>query len=219
MVNNLIQAYPNFAVVEYHVGNDGYDTPWGQARYAFYDILGDGIPWFAYDGLYDAWPINTYETKLQQRLADPTDVTMSVWGSELGPDTYEITTEVCLETAGTGRTLRVYVVQVLDGVWQIDGEPPLPAYSRNTFKQAADTEDVPLAPDECAQVVRTFILDVDSMARIEDVKIVAWAQEPAASIPAKVHQAKESSWPFVEVNVFSDGFESGDTTEWTMTVP
>ncbi len=220
MVNTLIQNYdPHFAVVEYHVGDDGYHTVWGDDRGDFYNIWGDGIPWFAYDGLYDAWPIATYETKLQQRLADPTDVVMTVTGVEQTPDTWEITTEVCIEAGGSDRTMRVYMVQVLDALWVVDGHPNLPAYSRNTFKQAAATEDVAVVAGECAQVMRSFTFDADSMAQIEDVKIVAWAQEPAASIPAKAHQARVSPWPFIETAVFDDGFETGDTSGWTLTIP
>ncbi len=35
--------------------------PWGNARGDFCDIWSDGIPWFAYEGLFDAWPISNYE--------------------------------------------------------------------------------------------------------------------------------------------------------------
>ena len=45
--------YPDtFAVVAYHVDDLPWSLPWGDARGEFYNIWGDGIPWFAYDGLF-----------------------------------------------------------------------------------------------------------------------------------------------------------------------
>jgi len=86
--------YPRFVVVEFHV-SDAYAMTWGNARGAgFYDIWASGVPWFAYDGLFDAWPFEEYEIKLQQRLAVPTDVTLELSGVEMAADTWEFTAEV-----------------------------------------------------------------------------------------------------------------------------
>ena len=202
--------YQDLVVVEYHVNDPPYATPWGDARASdFYDIWSGFLPWFAFDGLFNAgfewW---AYEPQLQQRLVVPTDVTLTISGVKVAADTYDITAEVCIEAGGTGKTMRMYLVQVLDNY------PPTESYYRNSFMQAASTEDVTLAAGECTQVSRTFTLDVDSMAQIEDVKIVAWAQEPLDFYPAEVHQAIESPLP-----IFSDGFETGDTTGWSGSTP
>jgi hypothetical protein len=109
--------------------------------------------------------------------------------------------------------MRVYLVQVLDKF------PAVPAYSRNTFKQAATTEDVTVAAGECTQVVRNFEFDAESLAQIEDVRVIAWAQQPLDGIPAEVHQATQLEWPFADLAVFGDGFESGDTDQWSSTGP
>ena len=212
MVTTLITNYPKFVVVEYHV-QDAYAEPWGETRGEFYDIWALGIPWFAYDGLWDAWPIDTYESKLQQRLAVPTDVTLELSGVELAADTWEFTAEVCVEAGGAGKDMRIYMVQALDKY------PVPPAYSRNTFQQAAATEDVTVAAGACAEVVRTFTFDALSMATPEEIRVMAWAQAPLPGIPADVHQAAQLKWPFVEGPMFADGFESGDTAAWSATVP
>jgi hypothetical protein len=213
VVSTLLTNYPSFVVVEYHVQDAPWSLPWGEARGNFYNIWSDGIPWFAYDGLWDAWPINTYESKLQQRLAVPTDVTLELSGVELAADTWEFTAEVCVEAGGAGKDMRIYMVQALDKY------PVPPAYSRNSFQQAAATEDVTVAAGACTEVVRTFTFDALSMATPEEIRVMAWAQAPLDGIPAEVHQAAQLAWPFAESSTFSDGFESGDTAAWSATVP
>lgn len=212
MVSTLITNYPDFVVVEYHC-YDAYATTWGDARALFYDVEGTGYPWFAYDGLFDAWPIGTYESNLVQRLAVPTDVTLALSGVELAADTWEFTAEVCVEAGGVGKNMRIYMVQALDKY------PTSPTYSRNTFQQAAATEDVTVAAGACVDVVRTFTFDATSMANPEDIAVMAWAQQPLPGIPAEVHQAAQIKWPFVEPALFADGFESGDLSAWSATVP
>jgi hypothetical protein len=212
VVNTLITNYPRFIVVEYHV-QDAYALPWGESRGNFYSIWALGIPRFAYDGLWDAWPIELYASNLQQRLAVPTDVTLELSGVELAADTWEFTAEVCVEAGGAGKAMRIYMVQALDKY------PPAYSYSRNTFQQAATTEDVTLAAGECAEVARTFTFDSLSMAHPEDIVVTAWAQAPLPGIPAEVHQAAQLTWPFAEAAMFADGFESGDASAWSAAVP
>jgi len=205
--------YQTFAVVEYHVLDPLYATPWGDARARdFYGVLDPGqfLPWFAYDGLFNAgFDADLYEPQLQQRLMVSTDVTLAVSGVEVTPDTYDITTEVCVESGGQGKVMRIYTVQVLDHY------PPSEPYYRNSFIQAAPIEDVNVAAGECVQVERSFTFDATSTAQMEDIKIVSWAQEPLDVYPAEVHQAIESAWPFVDLTVFRDGFDSGDLTQWS----
>ena len=209
--------YQTFAVVEHHVLDPLYATPWGDARATdFYGVFDPGqfLPWLGYDGLFNAgFDADQYEPQLQQRLAVPTDVTVAISGLELAANTYDITAEVCVEAGGVGKTMRIYVVQVLDNY------PPSELYYRNSFMQAAATEDVVVAPGECVQVMRSFTFDATSMAQMEDIKIVAWAQEPLDVYPAEVHQATESAWPFVDLTIFHDGFDSGELTEWSGSNP
>jgi hypothetical protein len=212
VISNLIDDYPRFVVIEYHLF-DPYATPWGDERADFHGA--NLFPWFTYDGLFDAWPIDSYEGKLQQRLAVATDVTLALTGVEQGPDSWQFTAEVCVEAGGTGKDMRIYMVQVLDH-WPVT---PSVTYSRNTFRQAAAEEDVNVAAGECASVVRSFTFDATSMAQPQDIKVAAWAQEPLGGIPAAVHQAAIIAWPFAAPPFFADGFESGDTAGWSATVP
>ncbi|MDY7109465.1 MAG: hypothetical protein SYC29_12590 [Planctomycetota bacterium] len=193
MVNDLIDTYPDtFAVIEYHY-DDSYDTPWGNSRKTFYNAIWVGLPMFIYDGLEDAWPIDTYEEKFLQRQAEPTDVDIQLSAVPVDEDTYEFTAELCLEPDGAARTVRLYMVQVLDHFpFGIQHEP------RNGFKQAAGTEDVNLEPGVCAFVTRQFTFDADSMSHESDIKIIAWAQDPDSSGPAEVHQAAQIAWPFAD---------------------
>jgi hypothetical protein len=205
VVSNLINTYPDsFEVIEYHV-EDSYDTPWGNARSAFYNIWSDGIPWFAYDGLFDAWPINTYESKFLDRRAVPTDVTLDLVGEMIDTETIRVVGHVCIEDDGEAETMRLYTVQVLDH-W-----PSSPSYSRNTFKQAATTLDVSIQPGECATFERTFTLDSDSASQLDDVKIMAWAQEPLGGIPAKIFQGQKLLQPLAP---FEDCNDNGMPDGW-----
>jgi hypothetical protein len=210
VVSTLIEDYPNFVVVEYQINNQ-WEQPWGRDRSFFYDVWASGFPWFAYDGLFDAWPIANFEPALIDRLAVPTDVTMTITGSEVAADSFDFSVEVCIETGGAGKTMRIYVVQVLDKF------PTTETYFRNTFKQAAATEDVTLTPGECTLVERNFIFDADSMARPTDIRVLAWAQEPLDGIPAEIHQGAQSDWPFVDLAVFDDGFDDGTMGNWSAT--
>jgi hypothetical protein len=204
-----------FAVYQIHWQDPPYTVPWGTQRGAFYGNIADGTPWFAYDGLWDAWPIETYGTKLAQRQAVATDVTIDLYGAETGSQTYDVTAHVCVEAAGAGKAMRVYLVHALDH-W-----PVVAGYNeRNTLREGATTEDVTLAPGECADVTRTFVFDATSWAQQSDIRIVAWAQTPATSYPALVHQAKVMSWPFqLPGEVFADGFEAGNTSGWSAVMP
>jgi hypothetical protein len=140
-------------------------------------------------------------------------VTLELSGVELAADTFEFTAEVCVEAGGAGKAMRVYMVQALDKY------PTTPTHSRNTFQQAATTEDVTVAAGACVEVVRTFTFGALSMATPEEIRVMAWAQAPLGGIPAEVHQAAQLAWPFVEAAMFADGFESGDLSAWTLTVP
>jgi hypothetical protein len=189
VVSNLIDKYPDtFAVVEYHVGNDGYDTPWGTARGQFYNIWSDGVPWFAYDGLFDAWPINTYESKFLTRQAIPTPVTLTVEARQIAGDNYRITMRACLEAGGNPLSVRWYAVVVEDH------HPPTPTYCRNKFRYAAATSDSTLTPGNCSVETRDITLDPTWIK--ENLIVIAWVQMPASAYPAEVYQAAKDPWPF-----------------------
>ncbi len=192
----MMQTYPDsFAAVQIHV-NDDFETSWAADRGAFYYVGGTPTAWF--DGLIEligAWTevvdqFAWYESEFLARRAVPTDVTIDVTGDQVVGQTYQVQAEVCVEAGGTGKTMRVNMAQVLDR-W-----PSTNSYSRNGFKQAAETRDITVAPGTCQSVQSCFTLDADSWANQDDVSIVVWAQEPRGAAPADVYQAAVMSWPF-----------------------
>ncbi len=208
-MDSMIDNHPGtFVAVEYHwpLSLDGYGTVWGDSRgYSFYRVGGTPDAWF--DGLvensgsYQHIPsdYNRYNNTYLSRRAVSTDVTIDLGGMPQSGSTYTIQAQVCLEPSGTAKTMRIYIVQVLDN-W-----PASPSYSRNTFKQAAATEVVSLNPGDCATITRTMTFDSTSMANAQDIKIIAWAQANLNSAPAAVYQAAEMGWPFPSLDCDGNG--------------
>ncbi len=205
-LSRLVDVYPDsFAFVQLHAA-DEYATQWAIDRWAFYD--GHFTPLAVFDGLdavegavsnvdqqYTTYRANHF---LPDREI-PTDVTLSLDAEDLGGQTYRVTAEVGIEAGGTGKTMTIHVVQVLDH-WPADKD-----YHRNTFKQAAATQDVILAPGQTQVVDSTFTFDADSWAAQEDIKIVAWAQVPVGAGAPQVHQAAVRLWPLISYPGDRDG--------------
>ncbi len=196
--SQILTTYPKtFAFVQYH-HNDTYQTAWSESRkLSFYPGF-SGIPWAWFDGVteatgaYDTVPqqYNWYNSIYNARQAVPTDVSLSLTGDPVSGQTYSITATACLEAGGTAKTVRLYLVQVLD-YW-----PTSISYSRNGFKQAATTADLALTPGECESVVRNFTFDAESWASQSNIRIIAWVQQPLSAGPAEVYQAHAMPWPF-----------------------
>jgi hypothetical protein len=177
-------------MVQYHL-SDAYSYAWGSTRADFYGVW--GIPWSWFDGVDDqigAQSYGTYEGVYRTRLSTPTDVTIALSAEPVSGQTYHVSAEVCLESGGTDKTVRVHMVQVLD-YW-----PSYGGYHRNGFKLHAQSEDITLAPGECQTIERDFTFDAESWANQEDITLVAWAQVPNDLGPAEVHQAAKLDWPF-----------------------
>ncbi len=120
-------------------------------------------------------------------------MTIDLIGEQVSGSTYAVEGTVCIESGGTGKSMRINMVQVLDH-W-----PNSPTYHRNGFKQAATYQDVTLAPGECAVVQRNFTFDGTSMSRTDDIRIIAWAQRPVSyggGGQGAAYQAAIMPWPF-----------------------
>ncbi|MHC4828574.1 MAG: hypothetical protein ACYTEY_18635, partial [Planctomycetota bacterium] len=179
-----------FATVVFHVSDPPYDTDWGDLRSDFYyAVHGNYIPALIYDGLYDAWPINTYVSKYLQRAAVPTPVMMELTVVEATANRYQISVETCLELDADAVELRVY------GVILEDHYPSNPTYWRNDFRAALPTVDISLVPGEC-ETVDLGQLAVTPYTQKENLKAVAWTQEPNPVWPADVYQAAIAAYPF-----------------------
>jgi len=191
-----VDVYPDtFALVQYHVYDEA-QTPFGNERWLFYDAhytpttIFDGIDRVVgavsdYNQQYNIYRVSHF---LPQR-AVPTDVTIAIGGAFLGGQTYRVSTQVGIEPGGSAKTMRIYVVQVLDH-W-----PYTKPYHRNGFKQAAAPADVTLAPGQTVTLDREFTFDDESWDDPQNIKIIAWAQAPNAAFPVVVYQAATRTWP------------------------
>ena len=135
-----------------------------------------------------------YEAAYLAQAAVPTDVTLDLAASPIGyEETYRVGVRVCVEAGGTAKTMRINVVQLLD-YW-----PVVPDWPRHAYKNTVGVQDVTLQPGECTVLTFDFDFDLLSWGRQEDVRMVAWAQDPEESGPpgdrALVHQAAIIEWP------------------------
>ncbi len=186
VVSGLIDAQPRFAVIEYHFG-DAYATAWSDQRAAFYGVSGDTLPWFAYDGLWDAGPVETYAAKLDQRLAVPAIMDVEIMATRTGVNTYDLTILECTDPDADPLDVRTYVAVVEDHF------PASPNYSRNTFRASLGTSDTTLRPGTC--YIETRSLTVDPSWRRPNLRVVAWVEAPLAQYPAEVYQAAIAAVP------------------------
>lgn len=213
-LGRLLDVYPDsFAFVQYHPF-DEYATPWGSQRWSFYG------------GMYTPTTVFDGTDKLEGSLNDvdqqytlfranhflpdrevPTDVTLTLGGTDLGGQSYRISAEVGIEPGGVGKTLRVCMVHVLDH-WPDD-----PSYSRNTFREAATPIDVTLTAGQTEVVTNDFTFDATSWARQADIKIVVWVQDAVDQPPAAVYQAATRLWPLISLPGDGDGDGYADAVD------
>jgi len=185
---------------------DEYAVTWGDDRWSYNG--GQYTPTAIFDGAglvvgavhdqdqqYTIYRLNHF---LPQR-AVPTDVTIDISGEDLGAQTFRISASVGIEAGGVGKTMAVYMVQVLDH-W-----PSYPEYSRNTLKQAAPVQEITLAAGESQVIQNDFTFDADSWADQDNIKIVVWAQVVAASGPVEIYQAAVRQWPLISLPDDWDG--------------
>jgi len=195
----LLEVYPDsFAFIQYQMFDLDYSTPWGDERWAFYDLF--YTPATVFDGAdimegavedfdmqYDIFRVNHF----LPRRAIPTDVTIELTAEQLSGPTYLVSARVGIEPSGEGKPMRVQVVQVLNHY------PPTKDYHRNGFRQAAPATDLTLAPGEFQTVEHLLTFDDESWAAQEDIGLIAWAQVPYESGPAEVYQTAVRYWPLV----------------------
>lgn len=138
-----------------------------------------------------------------------TDVTIDFTAIQQSGETFEITTNVCVEPGGIAKTMRIHVVQSLDTY------PVTRSYNRHTVMQGLAGVDVFVDAGTCEVVNHTITFDSVSWSLFEGMQLTVWAQEPLPSDPAEVYQAKQLLWPFIEGYIFFDGFEDGTTDAWS----
>jgi hypothetical protein len=200
-----------------HVGG-AYATPWGISRNTLYP--GSGTPYFWADGMIyflgvyypnAAATINAWNSRINARLAVPTDVTIEITPTDVNLPDATFEANICMEAGGTDTDVRVHMVNVLDQY------PHYGSFNgRNTVREGFAVGDFMLKAGECFAATQTFTFDSTSLAQLDDIRIVAFVQEPLSTAPAEVSQAA-GIWPFRME--FSDSFESGDFTAWSAAYP
>lgn len=211
VVSDLIDSYGS-SVVYLGLHGPPHEHPWATARKAYYPFY--GYPTYMIDGLNDSWygdyPWENWDDDTDARLVVPTDVTLELEAVD-GATAAErvLTATACIEAGGVGKSMRIYIGQILDGY------PPTAAnFTRNGLRQMAATEDIVLAAGECAEVTRAITLEAEDLAVLELVSFVAWAQDDLPSGLAEVYQATQLDWPEHYEGIFGDGFETGDISMW-----
>ena len=183
-------------------GGDAYATNWGNIRNNFYNVPGYPTVWIdgvsSQVGSYGS-PTGNYNalrSVYMSRQSDPTDVTIDMCGFVVDSDTYAVNVEVGIEGGGSGKTMIVHCAQILQDY------PANPSYNYGCFMQA-DSQEITLAAGASQTIAFTLDLDSASVANIENVSFIAWAQTPNSSGPAEVHQ--------VEKHVYNGGDCTIDT--------
>jgi hypothetical protein len=188
----LLDAHPGTVVLLQMHSGDSASTSWGDARATYYSLSGTPTAWF--DGttqIVGASSISSaysqYTSAYNTRRNVTTYTTISGAAYAVSPNQFNVRAQVGIEALGATQTMRVYIAQVIDN-W-----PTSPNYHRYGFRQAASFQEVTLNPGETTTVIRTLTLDSTSLARINDVKFVVWAQSTTVKT---VYQAAVFGPPF-----------------------
>jgi thiol-disulfide isomerase/thioredoxin len=187
-LNDLQDDYAGDVIVFQVHQADAYATTWGNQRAAFYGVPGYPTVWF--DGIDSrvgtagsaAVDYAAFVQMLSGRLGDATDVFVDTVAAPLGGNQYRVDAFVGIEPGGTGKTMRLHIVQALDNT-------PSGSHYLNCFMQANDYETITLAPGEWTVVSHTFTLTGESASRLQDVRFIAFAQTNSGSGPAEIHNA------------------------------
>jgi hypothetical protein len=192
----LMDDYSDFVVIQYHL--DSYATNFGNNRRYFYPGY-SGTPWCWFDGNVEALgsygnttsDYNRYRTIYLQAREVPTDVTIELRVRQICDRTHRVTAKVGLDPDGTNKTIRLYIGAMLDHY-------PAGSHHHNCQRQLAPRADLVLTAGEHVyhQVDMTF--GETDWSRPDDIKVIAWAQEPNESGPADIYQAAwvGGSYPF-----------------------
>jgi hypothetical protein len=210
----ITETYPNEIVfLSVHVSDAG-TIPWGSSRWDEYFPNPDYIPQVVVgcDPLtfigYPGVPPTQWITRVEAQRALPTDITMSLSTHQVTGNDWSFTAQVCMESTGIARTVRVFIG------YTVDDYPVNPTYPYlATVRNVGAYEDLELDPDECLDVERVFTFTQVDIDRWPTIVGVAWAQTPNAGFGEAYQAAKI---PFL---LHAGGFESGDLSGWSEVVP
>jgi hypothetical protein len=160
-----------------------YSTDWGQQRAFVYYALGSyPTTWFdgkiGYEGAPSVNAVySAYLGAIESLSSVASDVVIDVSAVPTGTGVYDVTMTVSLEPGGFGKTLRLHLLQALDDYGVYDDQTTV---AHNTVMQSLeDGYDVMLVPGQTMRFTETLTLDAASASQFEDIRLIAWAQEPA----------------------------------------
>ncbi|UCD75303.1 MAG: hypothetical protein JSV91_16150 [Phycisphaerales bacterium] len=198
----MINDYPE-SLVALQVHTAYYTTAWGTARKSFFSV--GGIPDTYFDavlqclGAYqnDDQMYNWYNSKRVARLAVPTDVTIEIYGEPMGKGegkdslpTYLITVYLGVEEGGEAKTVRLHIIDALfDYPYNTDGR------YNNCVRNGYTHNDIDLVPGETVEITQEITFRAESEANPDNIRIIAFAEEPVTHKPGNVYQSEMATWP------------------------
>jgi len=223
-LRDLDADYDELIAYQCH-GADSYTYAFGNARLSFYGVTGYPSVWLdgtkSQVGSYssDAANYSNLRTLMNQCLSVSSDTTISVSGAATADNAYKISADVAIEGGGSGKTMKIYFMQVLDDY------PAGGSHYFNCLIQGS-TEVVSLAAGELQTVEHTFTLSGASLAAKDETTYFVWAQQNASSGPAQVYNSINHDWgyepstytvgfggDFSTIQAAIDGVNSGDIVE------
>ena len=179
-----------FALLQVHI-SDNVTIPWGTARANQYGVT--AIPTMVIDSTYKYVGSNLIaqmQAAINARMSIPTDTLINMTAQELSPSSFKVNGTVSLEATGTEKTVRIWVVQVLDYY-------PSGSHHRNCVRQVQGGVDVTLQPGGQYNFAYTFNLAAVDAQNLSRVKFIAFAQKPGPPyFPAEVDQGHVMTHPF-----------------------
>ncbi|MCH2142104.1 MAG: hypothetical protein MK077_03800 [Phycisphaerales bacterium] len=183
------EARPNEFIGMMIHGGDNYTTSWGNSRIGFYGVGGYPTVWL------DGWNLKygssgsvaanyaDINNKVNQCLARPCDVSITMSGEELSGSQYQVSVDLGVDAGGTSKTIRVQLVQC----YNAENWPEANEAQFNTVRQAASSFDVYVGAGSSHSFNHTFTLSGESLANDNDVTYICIAQEASNSGPADIY--------------------------------
>jgi hypothetical protein len=209
VVDTTMQANPDTVVALYLHRSDGFEPAWGDWRKSVFYHYGY-ILYTMIDAFLQS-STSLFQTHIDQRLAVPTDVTLSLGATEIDSTSVLVTAEICVEPTGVVTTMKAHVFDILDYL------PTTEVWYRNCVRQGFQLGAVTVAPGTCVGLQQAIIFDVTSLARPDDIKVAAFVEEPVELTPGEVYQAEIITWPLPATGhpVYSNGLEDGTFDGWS----
>ncbi|MFG0253337.1 MAG: hypothetical protein ACF8NJ_10740 [Phycisphaerales bacterium JB038] len=214
-INNIMTDHPDtFVAIQVHFLDD-YVTDFGNTRADFYSIFTLPDVWF--DGLDnmvgdfgddDQDNYDGFMTYYQARVDIPTPVLLDIEVTPVTGQTYTVTADVELESGADPMRVNLYIADCLYDYPDYDDNR-----AHNTVRQGFEIQSLDLNPGQTVTVQQDVTFDSTSWARQDDIRIVAWVQEPALADPAEVYQATSAAYPFGGVDCPGDVDGDGDVDQ------